>query len=78
MPAEARQLFFLKCLLISFATSTGLKVNFHKSFIVTINVAEGKADFGLSNSVHAFYLFRVAPWYYQAMLSRFHASAISG
>jgi hypothetical protein len=44
MPAEARQLFFLKCLLISFATSTGLKVNFHKSFIVPINVAEGKAE----------------------------------
>jgi hypothetical protein len=68
MTAEARQLFFLKCLLQSFATSTGLKVNFHKSFIVPINVAEENRDsgyhFGMSNSVHAFYLSRVAPWYY--------------
>jgi hypothetical protein len=28
MPTEAKQLFFLKCLLHSFAESTGLKVNF--------------------------------------------------
>jgi hypothetical protein len=44
MIAEARQLLFLKCLLQSFATSTRLKVNFHKSFIVPINVAEEKTE----------------------------------
>jgi hypothetical protein len=38
MPADARQLFFLKCLLNTFAASTRLKVNFNKSFIVPINV----------------------------------------
>jgi hypothetical protein len=31
MPADARQLFFLKFLLQTFAASTGLKVNFHQS-----------------------------------------------
>jgi hypothetical protein len=38
MPVEEKQLFFLKCMLQTFAVSTGLKVNFHKSFIVSINV----------------------------------------
>jgi hypothetical protein len=42
MPANASQLFFLKCLLNTFAASTGLKVNFHKSFIVPINVNADK------------------------------------
>jgi hypothetical protein len=37
-----RQLFFLKSLLQSFATSTGLKVNYSKSMIVPINAAENK------------------------------------
>jgi hypothetical protein len=40
MQANARQLFFLKCLLHSFGESTGLKVNFNNSFIVPINVGE--------------------------------------
>jgi hypothetical protein len=43
MPADARQLFFLKCLLNTFAASTRLKVNFHKSFIVPINVDANNA-----------------------------------
>jgi hypothetical protein len=38
MPADAKQHFFLKCLLQTFAVLTGLKVNFHKSFIVPINM----------------------------------------
>jgi hypothetical protein len=38
MPVDTRQLFFLKCLLNTFAASTWLQVNFHKSFIVPINV----------------------------------------
>jgi hypothetical protein len=42
--ADARQLFFLKGLLQSFAMVTGLKVNFSKSFIVLINVPEDKVD----------------------------------
>jgi hypothetical protein len=44
MPTEAKQLFFLKCLLHSFAESIGLKVNFHKSFIVPINVTDEKTE----------------------------------
>jgi hypothetical protein len=42
MQAEAKQLFVFKCLLQSFASSTGLKVNFNKSYIVPINVDEEK------------------------------------
>lgn len=38
MQADARQLFCLKALLHSFAMSTGLKVNFHKSCLIPINV----------------------------------------
>jgi hypothetical protein len=44
MLADARQLFFLKGLLQSFAMVTGLKVNFRKTFIVPINVSEDKVD----------------------------------
>jgi hypothetical protein len=44
MQADVRQLFFLKCLLHSFGESTGLKVNFNKSFIVPINVGEEKVS----------------------------------
>jgi hypothetical protein len=44
MLADARQLFFLKGLLQSFAMVTGLKVNFRKTFIVPINVPEDKVD----------------------------------
>jgi hypothetical protein len=44
MLAEAKQLLFLMCMLHSFATSTGLKVNFNKTIIVPINVDEGKAN----------------------------------
>ena len=40
MKADARQLFFLKALLNSFVESTGLKVNFHKSMMVPINVSD--------------------------------------
>jgi len=42
MQADARQLFCLKALLQSFATSTGLKVNFHKSCLIPINVPSHK------------------------------------
>jgi hypothetical protein len=42
MPAEPRQSFFLKCMLQTFATSTGLKVNSSKHYIVPINVEEEK------------------------------------
>lgn len=38
MEACPRQLLFLKAMLNSFADSTGLKVNYHKSNIYTINV----------------------------------------
>jgi hypothetical protein len=48
-----RQLFLLKALLNSFATSTGLKVNFSKSMMVPINLSTDKlqqlsATFGCS------------------------------
>jgi hypothetical protein len=42
MLAVAKELFFFKCLLQSFAASIGLKVNSNKSFIVPINVNEEK------------------------------------
>jgi hypothetical protein len=42
MPAEAKQLFFLKGLLHTFASSTCLKVNFSKSFIVPIDDPDEK------------------------------------
>jgi len=42
MQADARQLFCLKALLQSFALSTGLKVNFHKSCLIPINVPSQK------------------------------------
>jgi hypothetical protein len=42
IPAASKQLFFLKCMLHSFATSTGLEVNFSRSFIIPINVEEEK------------------------------------
>jgi hypothetical protein len=42
MQAEGQQLFFLKALLNSFADSTGLKVNYKKSQMISINVDDGK------------------------------------
>jgi hypothetical protein len=44
LPAEALQLFTLKSLLRSFADSTGLKVNYDKSFLVPINLENDKAQ----------------------------------
>jgi hypothetical protein len=43
LPAEALQLFALKGLLRSFIDSTGLQVNYSKSFLVPINVDNDKA-----------------------------------
>jgi hypothetical protein len=40
MEGDARQLFFLKSILLSFHNSTGLQVNFNKSFLVPINIEE--------------------------------------
>jgi hypothetical protein len=42
MSAEAKQLFFLKGLLHTFACSTSHKVNFCKSFLIPINVLDEK------------------------------------
>jgi hypothetical protein len=42
LQADARQLFCLKALLHSFAESTGLKVNYHKSCLIPINVDADK------------------------------------
>lgn len=42
MQADARQLFCLKAILNSFASSTGLVVNFSKSLLVPINVSNEK------------------------------------
>jgi len=38
LQADAKQLFCLKALLHSFALSTGLKVNYHKSCLIPVNV----------------------------------------
>jgi hypothetical protein len=40
MPADMNQLLALKDLLHKFSLSTGLKVNFHKSNIIPINVED--------------------------------------
>lgn len=42
MQADARQLFCLKAILNSFASSTGLMVNFNKSLLLPINVSSEK------------------------------------
>jgi hypothetical protein len=41
---NAYQLFFLKAMLNSFAESTGLKVNYSKSFMVPINISTERFD----------------------------------
>lgn len=46
-----RQLFFLKAMLNSFADSTGLHVNYHKSNIYPINVTDQKMEI-LANTFH--------------------------
>jgi len=43
MPGDARTLFHLKGLLRSFSDSTGLHVNFKKSFLVPINMSTARA-----------------------------------
>ena len=44
MEACPRQLFFLRAVLNSFATSTGLKVNYNKSSMYPINVCPAKME----------------------------------
>ena len=44
MQASARQLVCLKALLNTFASATGLKVNYGKSIMVPINIAEDRVD----------------------------------
>lgn len=44
MEAEANQLFFLKGILQSFFESTGLKVNYHKSQMIPINVSPERME----------------------------------
>ena len=51
MEACPRQLFFLKAMLNSFADSTGLHVNYHKSNIYPINVTDQKMEI-LANTFH--------------------------
>jgi hypothetical protein len=51
LEACPRQLFFLKAMLNSFADSTGLHVNYHKSNIYPINVSEQKMAV-LANTFH--------------------------
>lgn len=40
LPVDALTLFNLKCLLRPFSDSTGLKINFNKSFLVPINMTD--------------------------------------
>jgi hypothetical protein len=51
MEACTKQLFFLKAMLNSFAESTGLHVNYHKSNIYPINVSDQKMEI-LANTFH--------------------------
>lgn len=50
-PADASQLDHLHSLLQDFATSTGLKVNFHKSQLIPINVDDSRIA-ALTNALH--------------------------
>ena len=49
LPTEARTLFKLKCLLRTFSDSTGLHVNFSKSFLVPISMTTDRTSH-LANS----------------------------
>jgi hypothetical protein len=51
MEVCTKQLFFLKVMLNSFAESTGLHVNYHKSNIYPINVLDQKMEI-LANTFH--------------------------
>lgn len=44
MPADPAELTHLKLLLHDFALSTGLKVNFNKSFLIPINIENDKTE----------------------------------
>ena len=44
LQADAKQIICLKALLQTFASSTGLKVNFHKSMMVPLNLNEERAE----------------------------------
>jgi len=44
MEGDVKQLFFMKYLINSFSTFTGLKVNFNKSMMVPINLSDAKLD----------------------------------
>jgi hypothetical protein len=50
MPADAAQLDILKEILVEYRAYTGLKVNFHKSSLVPINLSDDKA-LSLANSL---------------------------
>jgi hypothetical protein len=54
MQADARQLFCLKAILNTFASSTGLCVNFSKSIIVPINVSNEKMKVLVGTLSHPF------------------------
>lgn len=49
LQADANQLFFLKSLLLSFKTLTGLKVNYGKSQLIPINISQEKAELLANN-----------------------------
>lgn len=44
LPGDARILFNLNCLLRTFSDSTGLHVNFNKSFLVPINISDERTQ----------------------------------
>jgi len=44
LPADARQLSHVKNLILHYSESTGLKVNYEKSFMVPINVTDAHMD----------------------------------
>lgn len=51
LQADAKQLHCLKALLHTFAEATGLKVNYQKSSLIPINVADDKVEI-LINTFH--------------------------
>lgn len=71
MEADACQLFFLKGILQSFSDSTGLKVNYHKSQMIPINVSTEKMQhFWLSDWQAPIHLPGPPHGYYKAKIPR--------
>jgi hypothetical protein len=78
MPADNAQIRIMKDILEQYALSTGLKINFHKSALVPINLSENSATTiadSLGCKVASMpFTYLGLPWYYQTICTRLDAS----